>query len=129
MELKFHEGLLFTSIEIKFRGKVKFIDNIVVDIGAAETIISPDVVEDIGIVAELEDNINSYYGIGGSIHNFFTKKIEEISFESVKLQQIKLDFGMIDPKGKINGLLGLDLLIQMNAMIDLKRLSMNVYEN
>jgi hypothetical protein len=51
------------------------------------------------------------------------------SIETVKLQQIKLDFGMIDPKGKINGLLGLDLLIQMNAIIDLKRLSMNVYEN
>jgi hypothetical protein len=79
MELKYHEGLLFTSIEIKFRGKVKVIDNIVLDTGAAETIISPDAVEDIGIIAELEDNINSYYGIGGSIHNFFTKKIHDLS--------------------------------------------------
>ncbi len=37
-----------------------------VDTGAAETIISPEVVEDIGIFAEHEDSVNSFYGVGGS---------------------------------------------------------------
>ena len=40
---------------------MKVIDNVVIDTGAAESIISPDVVEDIGIFAGQEDNINSFY--------------------------------------------------------------------
>ena len=37
-----------------------------------------------------------------------------------------MDFGVIDPKGNINGLLGLDLLMKIGAVIDLKRLSIMV---
>ena len=46
MKLEYRNGLLFTSIEIKHRKKSKIIDNIVIDTGAAETIISPDAVYD-----------------------------------------------------------------------------------
>ena len=122
MELEYHNGLLFASIKIKYRNMIKTIDNIVLDTGAAETIISPDAVDDIGIFAESHDNISSYYGIGGSIHNFFTKQIDEIWINAVKLQQVKVDFGVIDPKGKINGLLGLDLLLKTNAVINLREM-------
>jgi predicted aspartyl protease len=45
MEIKFKDGLIFTSIELSFRGSSKVIENVVIDTGAAETIISPDVVE------------------------------------------------------------------------------------
>lgn len=69
MEIYFFDGLLFTSIQLKFRGATKIINNIVIDTGAAETIISPDVVEDIGLIAELNDNVSSFYGIGGSLQD------------------------------------------------------------
>ena len=55
MEIRFCDGLLFTSIKLTLDGNTKVIDNIVIDTGAAETIISPDVVEEIGIVASLDD--------------------------------------------------------------------------
>lgn len=58
MKLEFRDGLIFTSIHINYRGSVKEIKNIVVDTGAAETIISPDIVEDIGTIAEDNDEIN-----------------------------------------------------------------------
>lgn len=64
--IEFRDGLLFTSMEIFFRGKSIVIENIVVDTGAAETIISPDVVEEIGIFAELDDYVHSFYGVSGS---------------------------------------------------------------
>ncbi len=126
MELLYRNGLLFLSLKIVYKGKEKVIENIVVDTGASETIISPDVVEDIKINAELDDNIGSYYGVGGSIHNFFTKKIDEIIIDKVLLKQVKVDFGVVDPKGKINGLLGLDLLQKAHSVIDLKNMMMTV---
>lgn len=121
MKIQFQDGLLFASIQISFRGTTRVIDNIVIDTGAAESIISPDAVEDIGIFAEPEDNVNSFYGVGGSLHNFFSKNVDEIKLGQVKLDKVKMDFGVIDPKGYINGLLGLDLLIKIGAVINLKK--------
>jgi len=126
MNMKFQDGLLYTSIQISFRGRTKVIENIVIDTGAAETIISPDAVEDIGIFAELEDSVNSFYGVGGSLHNFFSKNVEKVKLGEVSLEEVKMDFGVIDPKGTINGLLGLDLLMKLGAVIDLKRLSLTL---
>ncbi|MFB5675881.1 retroviral-like aspartic protease family protein [Paenibacillus terreus] len=120
------DGLLFTSIEIVFRGKSMVIDNVVIDTGAAETIISPDAVEEIGISAELDDYIHSSYGIGGSLHRFYSKSIDQVNLGAVSLSNVKLDFGIIDPQGHINGLLGLDLLIKLNAVIDLKHLTLSL---
>jgi hypothetical protein len=74
MDIQFRDGLLFTSMQLSFKGVSKVIENIVLDTGAAETIISPDIVEDIGIIAELNDTVSSFYGVGGSIHNFSQRK-------------------------------------------------------
>lgn len=126
MEIKFKDGLIFTSIELSFRGSSKIIENVVIDTGAAETIISPDVVEGIGIIAEGNDNVNSFYGVGGSLHNFFSKEVDGICIGQAKLEKPKLDFGVIDPKGYINGLLGLDLLMKLGVIIDLKNLTLRI---
>ncbi|KRF19432.1 retroviral-like aspartic protease family protein [Paenibacillus sp. Soil787] len=125
-KIEYRDGLLFTSIEIFFRGKSIQIENIVVDTGAAETIISTDIVEEIGIFAELDDYVHSFYGVGGSLHNFFSKQVEGINLGSVSLNKVKLDFGVIDPQGYINGLLGLDILMKLHAMIDLKKLALTL---
>lgn len=99
---------------------------IVIDTGAAETILSPDVVEEIGIFAELDDNIHSFYGVGGSLHNFFPKQVDSVHLGPVNFNKVKLDFGVIDPQGYINGLLGLDILMMLNAVIDLKKLTLSL---
>lgn len=78
----------------------------VIDTGASETIISPDAVEDIGLMAEINDSVNSFYGAGGSLHNLFSKEVDEISLGVGCFKNTKLDFGIVDPNGIINGLLG-----------------------
>lgn len=123
MKIEFRNGLLFTSIQVGYRGVTKEIANIVIDTGAAETIISPDVVEDMGLIAADEDEINSFYGIGGSMHYFFSKHVDMIRFGACSLESPKMDFGVIDPSGAINGLLGLDFLMQVKAVIDLGKLT------
>lgn len=82
MSIEFREGLLFTSIAITYKGHSKIVDNVVIDTGAASSIISPDAVDDIGVYAELGDRIVEYYGVGGSIHNSFVKSIDKIKIDS-----------------------------------------------
>lgn len=113
INIEFRDGLLFTSMEIFFRGNSIIIQNIVIDTGAAETILSPDAVEKIGIFAELDDYVHSFYGVGGSLHNFFSKQVESVSLGQLNFNKVKLDFGVIDPYGQINGLLGLDILMKL----------------
>lgn len=126
MVIEYREGHLYTSIEICFRGESKIIENIVIDTGASETIISPDIVEEIGLIAEISDTVNSFYGAGGSLHNFFSKEVDEIKLGIGSFNKIKLDFGIIDPKGTINGLLGLDMLIKLGAIIDLNKFTITI---
>ena len=126
MKIEYRDGLIFTSLQIDFRGVSKVIENVVIDTGAAETILSPDVVDDIGIMAEPNDSVNSFYGVGGSLHNFFSKKVDKVCFGKVNMENIKIDFGVIDPSGNINGLLGLDMLMEVGAVIDLKNLAVTM---
>jgi|SRR5690554_944586 len=118
IKLEFNHGLLFTTIKIKYRGKSKELSNILIDTGAAETIITPDIVEDIGLMIEREDIISAFYGVGGSLHIFFSKQVDEVVIDRTVLPGVKIDFGLVDPKGSINGLLGLDILTEIGAIID-----------
>ena len=122
MNIEYKDGLLFTTVDLVYQGRRKTINNIVIDTGASETIISPDVVEDLDIFADPNDKIVSYYGIGGSIHNAFVKTVDEIRIGELKVKKTKLDFGLIDINSKINGLLGLDILIDTEVIIDLKNM-------
>ncbi|MFZ5966409.1 MAG: aspartyl protease family protein [Bacillota bacterium] len=126
MMIEYRDGLIFTTLKINFRGFSKVIDNVVIDTGAVETIISPDAVDDIGIFAEPEDSVNSFYGVGGSLHNFFSKNVDKVCFGKANINGVKVDFGVIDPSGHINGLLGLDLLMEAGATIDLKKLEITM---
>lgn len=126
MKLEYRDGLLFTAIEIVYKGKSKVIENVVVDTGAAGSIISPDAVEEIGIYAELNDKIMEYYGVGGSTHIAFIKTIEKIKIGTENINNIEIDFGLIDQSGEINGLIGLDILMEVGAVIDLNKLIIEV---
>lgn len=126
MKLKYRDGLLFTDIEIIYKGKSKVIENVVVDTGAAGSIISPDVVDELGIYAELNDKIMEYYGVGGSTHIAFIKNIDGIKIGSENINNIEIDFGIIDQSGEINGLIGLDILMKVKAIIDLNKLILEI---
>ncbi len=122
MNIQFRDGLIFTSIKIVYRGRTKVISNIVVDTGASKSLISQDVVDDIGIKVSNEDEIVTSYGIGGK-EFAFVKKIDNVSLGNFTISDYELDFTVFQDDD-INGLLGLDLLMESGIVIDLKKLEM-----
>ncbi|PHJ39512.1 hypothetical protein P378_02925 [Desulforamulus profundi] len=121
MKLHYRDGLLFTTLRICHRGKDILIENIVLDTGASHTIISPDAVESIGITIEDDDMLVTSYGVGGK-QFAFVKMVDKIKFNTFTVEECYIDFGVIDMDGKINGLLGLDLLMKAGVIIDMKNL-------
>ena len=65
MNIRYEQGLLFIDIKVLYDNKYKIIKDVVIDTGASHTIISPDVVSDIGITANPNDKFITMYGIGG----------------------------------------------------------------
>ncbi|MGH4118036.1 retropepsin-like aspartic protease [Clostridium sp.] len=118
MDIYFYNGLICTSVIIHYNGNTKTINNVVIDTGAVESILSSKVVHEIGIKVSSTDKNAVTRGAGGAKMRCFYKTIDEIEIGSVVFQDIKMDFGNIDPSGEINGLIGLDLLKSLHAVID-----------
>ena len=123
MKIKFKDGLIFTSIEITYQGKSKVLENIVVDTGAAKSLISQECVDDIGLKVSLDDEITISYGVGGKEHAF-VKQVDSVAIDDYVICNSKLDFSGFLYEG-INGLLGLDLMIKAGLVIDLKNMNID----
>ena len=122
MKLEYRDGLIFTKIELTYNNKTKTLDNIVLDTGATKSLILQEVVDDIGIRVSKEDKIVMSYGIGGK-EPAFIKEIDKIMIGNFIHKNVSIDFSRIDYED-INGLLGLDLLMEGGFIIDLNQMEM-----
>lgn len=120
MKLELVNRLLEIEMTVSFKGKTKIIDKLVIDTGAAHTLLSTDIVEDLGIYFENGDPLVSAFGIGGEEYSF-RKGVDFIKIGTHEIPEIKLDFGNLDDWG-INGLIGLDILMAGKFIIDLEKL-------
>ena len=121
MKIIYDGQLIMTSIAITFQGKTLQINNIIIDTGSSHTVISPDVLEEIGVTYENGDSIYEAYGIGGTVP-FYTKVMEEIKIDTFVIKNVDIDVGML-PK-EHQGLLGLDILKKYCFVVDMGKLEL-----
>jgi predicted aspartyl protease len=115
------DQLISVPLTIKYKDKEIKIERMIIDTGAAHTIISSDVVDEIGIFFEDGDEIVSYFGIGGEEFSF-RKKVQQLEIGTYKTDNSQIDFGIL-PR-QINGLIGLDILSKGKFIIDLKQMEL-----
>ncbi len=123
MKLEKKQGLLVASMTLMFRGQQKTIGDLVIDTGAVHTIISLDLVEDIGIAGELGDEIVYMHGIGGSEQSL-RKQVDRIMLHHCSLDHPLIDFWDFSDHKGINGLVGLDIMERGGFVIDTRRQEM-----
>jgi len=115
------DNLLQHHLLLLFEGKSLQIDDMIIDTGSSHTVITPDVLEEIGVTYENGDDIYEAYGIGGSVP-FYTKVMDEIQIDKFNIKNIEIDVGVL-PKDH-NGLLGLDILMTYNFIVDMDKLEL-----
>ena len=123
MKIQSIDGLLFVTMTLTFRGKSKTIDQLVLDTGASHSVISMDLVDDIGVYGKIDDEIVVMHGIGG-VERSIRKKIDSVEFGTFKLPGVKLDFANFDAHFGVNGLLGADILTTGRFVIDLDEMEL-----
>ncbi|WP_349239138.1 hypothetical protein [Petroclostridium sp. X23] len=95
------------------------------DTGAFHTIILADYLAELDVGFSDDDKLVKACGYGGIEYSSVRKRINRIEMGDIFLENIKLDFGVIDPKERVNELVGLDFLKQAGLVIDFVEL--NIY--
>jgi hypothetical protein len=80
-----------------------------------------DKVEEIGITIEDDDTIETISGIGGS-EFVYKKYVDSISVGDLNLYNFKIEIGVMDYGFEINGIIGMDFLKSVGAIIDLDKM-------
>jgi predicted aspartyl protease len=122
--LQLKDGLLYTSVSLHHEGKCIVVDNVIIDTGAFHTIIAPYFLEKLEVAFSDEDELVKASGYGGTISYSVRKSIDSIECEDIKINNMRLDFGEIDPNERVNGLIGLDFLRKAEVILDLVDLVM-----
>lgn len=122
-QLKFKNGLLYADITLVHENKSIYINDTVIDTGASHTVILPDFLYENSIGFDDSDELVVMSGIGGAEASAVRKRIDSISIGNIMLEDIIIDFGVVDPKDRINGLIGLDFLKAAKMVIDLDEMA------
>ncbi|AKN29938.1 hypothetical protein Ccar_03420 [Clostridium carboxidivorans P7] len=125
-KLVIKNGLLYTSVILKHEGKSVIVNDVIIDTGAFHTIIAADYLESMDVGFSDEDELVKASGYGGTVCYSVRKKIDSIECGNIVVNNIKLDFGEIDPNERVNGLIGLDYLRSAGVILDLVDLIMYI---
>lgn len=110
MQIELIDDLLQTSMTIGYKGLSLKIDNLVIDTGAVHSLLSSDIVSEIGITFENGDKLVRSFGIGGDEYSF-RKRIDQVQLGNFVMKDISIDFGVFhEDISHINGLIDLDIL-------------------
>ncbi|WP_252247324.1 aspartyl protease family protein [Clostridium sp. ZBS4] len=94
------------------------------DTGSGGTLFKMDKVEEIDITIDMNDSIETIHGVGGSKF-VYKKTVDEIRLNDLHSRDVKVEIGIIDYEFNIDGIIGIDFLRQIGAIIDLEK--MKVY--
>ena len=121
VKLEYKYGLPFCEITIEYGGNSITLDNILLDTGSGGTIFKMAEVDKIGITIEKEDTIETISGVRG-IEFVYKKEIDKIKFGNLVIKNFNIEVGVMDYGFEINGIIGMDFLKHIGAIIDLDKM-------
>jgi hypothetical protein len=117
--IKLIDNLPFVKLKIIHNDKELILKNVLIDTGSAKSILKENLVEKIDIKPEPEDILGSIRGVGGT-EFVYIKQIDLLYLNNTCVRNFKVDIGEMDYGFDIDGILGMDFLLKINAIIDLK---------
>lgn len=122
--LRFESGLIFADVSINHNGREILVKDAIIDTGASQSIILPDFLHEHDIGFDETDELVVMSGIGGAEASAVKKRIDSITVGDITLNGVEIDFGVVDPKDRVNGLIGLDFLKAAKVIIDLDEMAL-----
>lgn len=124
MHLTLRDNLIFVTVTVGIQGRQTEIPDVVVDTGSASTLLSADYLSAIGVMPEPDDVLYTVRGVGGA-EVVFARSVERLQVGPQAVRDFEIEIGGLDYGFGLNGILGMDFLLQTGAVIDLKTLALD----
>ena len=121
MLLSLKNNLPFTTAIVAYQGQEVKVENVLVDTGSASTILAVDAVRSIKIYPLPEDTLHTIHGVGGS-ETVFSRVVDYVQLGEQRLANLEIEIGGMDYGFEINGILGMDFLTKVGAIINLRNM-------
>lgn len=119
MRFTLRDNLPFLTVTVAYRGRVLAIPEVLIDTGSGGTLFAADVVQTLGIIPEPQDRVVLIRGVGGS-EVVFTRAVDYLQVGRSRWPNFEIEVGGMDYGMVVNGILGMDFLIQAGALINLR---------
>jgi aspartyl protease len=124
VKVRLQQGLPFITVAVTYQGQTTELGEVLLDTGSAGTVLSVDRLLDIGVHMEPQDTIHRIYGVGGS-EFVFAKRVDNLIAGDLAVQDFEIQIGAMAYGIQIDGILGLDFLLAVGAVIDLAELEIH----
>lgn len=121
VKLDYKYGLPFCNVILNYQGNHMSIDNVLLDTGSGGTVFKMDKVDEIGITIEKDDTIETISGVGG-VEFVYKKNIDGIYLGKMEMRNFIIEVGVMDYGFEINGIIGMDFMKEIGAVIDLSKM-------
>ncbi len=123
MKIRLRDGLPYVTASLTYQGQQLAFRNTLLDTGSGGVIFSTDRVSTIDLTYEPDDMVHRIRGVGGT-EFVFTKRVDCLAVGELRVNGFEIEIGAMDYGFDIDGIIGMDFLIQVGAIIDLTKLEM-----
>ena len=110
-------------VDVEFQGRTIELDHVLLDTGSASTIFAMDALRALGLSWSLDDQLRSLSGIGG-YESIVDKVVDRVSIGAMSVSPMQIEMGGMDYGFELDGIIGLDFLLAVKAIIDFDRLEL-----
>ncbi len=121
MNIRLQDGLPYIMASITHHGQQLALEDVLLDTGSAGTVFPTDKVMAIDLQYEAEDTVHGIRGVGGA-EFVFAKKVDCLSVGELQVNDFEIEIGAMDYGFKMDGIIGMDFLTQVGAIVDLAKL-------
>jgi hypothetical protein len=121
MKITIKGGLPYVTAQLTYRGRKIFFENVLVDTGSGGSVFQADRVLDEALHIEPTDRIREIRGVGGS-EFVVSKRIDQLRLGDFCVDDFEIEVGAMGYGFEIEGIVGMDFLLQVGAVVDLDQL-------
>jgi predicted aspartyl protease len=124
VQLVIRGELAFITATLTFRGVSVEVPDVLIDTGAASTVINADLAADAGVFLGHGDRLRMLRGVGGR-EFVFVRHVDRLAVGGYGLDGFEVEIGEMDYGFAIGGILGMDFMRAAGARIDLRSLTID----
>ena len=117
------DKLAFVEVTPYANGKSLKLPHVLLDTGSGGTVFRADDLETMGVLPDPDGIVQTMGGIGAGAETVLETHIDGIEVGELRADQLLIQMGELEYQRDMDGIIGLDFLLQTNAVIDFHALT------